>query len=277
MRSSTPWFAQLSRANGCRSPESAALKGLTGLLVTYASRRQASARPPRRARIEIRRRPRCIFSGQHRTRPWPPSSRCGGGPPARYQRGRRASAHAVPATGRAPAGGGGGGHGYPGQGPAGPAERRLQGRRRAGQSGGADLPHSPRRADHAQLSRHRTWGRRTALGRDRRRPHPIWHRRRPECIRRRGPDHPGLGQTQVRRAPVCEVQPAQHAGDLWAFATSPTRQVPTPTIGADARPADWHAQALRHLFNRMLGQLHHCLLYRCDFDEGTAFPSPAAG
>ncbi|MGW9129920.1 transposase [Streptomyces sp. NPDC055681] len=41
-----------------------------------------------------------------------------------------------------------------------------------------------------------------------------------------------------------------HTGYLWAFATSPTRQVPTPTIGADARAAHWHAQALRHLFNR---------------------------
>ncbi|MCX4851728.1 IS110 family transposase [Streptomyces sp. NBC_00893] len=65
-----------------------------------------------------------------------------------------------------------------------------------------------------------------------------------------------------------------HAGYLWAFATL------THSKGANAHyrrrreAGDWHAQALRHLFNRMLGQLHHCLLHRCHFEEGTAFPPP---
>ncbi|MER6443114.1 hypothetical protein ABT275_43500 [Streptomyces sp. NPDC001185] len=31
-------------------------------------------------------------------------------------------------------------------------------------------------------------------------------------------------------------------------------------------------QALRPLFNRMLGQLHHCLQARVPFDESIAFP-----
>ncbi|MFJ9942952.1 hypothetical protein [Streptomyces erythrochromogenes] len=31
-------------------------------------------------------------------------------------------------------------------------------------------------------------------------------------------------------------------------------------------------QALRHLFNRMLGQLHHCLQQRVLYDESVAFP-----
>ncbi|MFG2162889.1 hypothetical protein ACGFNW_34945 [Streptomyces olivaceus] len=36
---------------------------------------------------------------------------------------------------------------------------------------------------------------------------------------------------------------------------------------------DWHAAAQRNLFNRMLGQLLHCL-QRCKlFDENTAFPT----
>ncbi|MER5619143.1 IS110 family transposase [Streptomyces sp. NPDC002215] len=65
-----------------------------------------------------------------------------------------------------------------------------------------------------------------------------------------------------------------HAGYLWAFATL------THSPGANAHyrrrreNGDWHARALRHLFNRMLGQLHHCLLHRCHFEEGTAFPPP---
>lgn len=32
-------------------------------------------------------------------------------------------------------------------------------------------------------------------------------------------------------------------------------------------------QALRHLFNRMSGQLHHCLLARVPLDEAVAFPA----
>lgn len=35
-------------------------------------------------------------------------------------------------------------------------------------------------------------------------------------------------------------------------------------------------QALRHLFNRMLGQLHHCRLARVPIDEAIAFPPGAA-
>lgn len=64
-----------------------------------------------------------------------------------------------------------------------------------------------------------------------------------------------------------------HAGYLWAFATL------THFKGANARyrrrreTGDWHAQALRHLFNRKPGQLHHCLLARVPFDEAIAFPS----
>ncbi|NEB77427.1 IS110 family transposase, partial [Streptomyces sp. SID14478] len=37
---------------------------------------------------------------------------------------------------------------------------------------------------------------------------------------------------------------------------------------------DFHAAALRNLFNRMLGQLHHCLQTRTLFDETAAFPMP---
>ncbi|KPI08270.1 transposase IS111A/IS1328/IS1533 [Actinobacteria bacterium OK006] len=36
---------------------------------------------------------------------------------------------------------------------------------------------------------------------------------------------------------------------------------------------DRHTAAQRHLFNRLLGCLHHCLTKRTVYDEGTAFPS----
>jgi transposase len=68
-----------------------------------------------------------------------------------------------------------------------------------------------------------------------------------------------------------------HAGYLWAFAA------PNGSTGAKAHyrrrrdeHGDWHAAALRHLFNRMLGQLYHCLQRRELFDERTAFPTELA-
>ncbi|MFC5147671.1 hypothetical protein [Streptomyces aureoversilis] len=37
---------------------------------------------------------------------------------------------------------------------------------------------------------------------------------------------------------------------------------------------DWHASAQRNLFNRMIGQLYHCLQKGELFDEQLAFPTP---
>lgn len=68
-----------------------------------------------------------------------------------------------------------------------------------------------------------------------------------------------------------------HAGYLWAFSAI------TASPGARAHyrrrrddHGDWHAAAQRNLFNRMLGQLYHCLQKHELFDEQTAFPAPLA-
>lgn len=68
-----------------------------------------------------------------------------------------------------------------------------------------------------------------------------------------------------------------HAGYLWAFSAI------TASPGANAHyrrrrddRGDWHAAGQRNLFNRMLGQLHHCLKNRHLFDERAAFPTPQA-
>lgn len=66
-----------------------------------------------------------------------------------------------------------------------------------------------------------------------------------------------------------------HVGHPWAFASSAVHPVRTPTTGA-AGKGGLAMQALRHLFNRMLGQLHHCLLARVPFDETIALPPAAA-
>ncbi|MEE1806505.1 IS110 family transposase [Streptomyces sp. BE133] len=65
-----------------------------------------------------------------------------------------------------------------------------------------------------------------------------------------------------------------HAGYLWAFASL------TASMGARAHyrrrrdeHSDWHAAAQRNLFNRLLGQLYHCLKTRRLFDERVAFPT----
>ncbi|HET6354002.1 IS110 family transposase [Streptomyces sp.] len=64
-----------------------------------------------------------------------------------------------------------------------------------------------------------------------------------------------------------------NAGHQWAFAALKA------SPGADAHyrrrreNGDWHAQAQRHLFNRMIGQLYHCLQARQSFNEQHAFTS----
>lgn len=68
-----------------------------------------------------------------------------------------------------------------------------------------------------------------------------------------------------------ENQRLNHAGYLWSFSAlraSPgvmTRYRHRRDVG------DWHASALRNVFNSLVGQLHHCLQYRELFDEGMAF------
>ncbi|WP_443071440.1 transposase [Streptomyces sp. NBC_01465] len=64
-------------------------------------------------------------------------------------------------------------------------------------------------------------------------------------------------------------------GRHWAFAAL------TASPGAHAHynqrrdTGDRYHAALRRLFNRMLGQLHHCLATRQKFDESIAFAPPA--
>ncbi|MBV8346376.1 MAG: IS110 family transposase [Mycolicibacterium sp.] len=63
-------------------------------------------------------------------------------------------------------------------------------------------------------------------------------------------------------------------GPIWALAA--LRHSPGARRHYDARRAagDWNQQAQRHLFNRLLGQLHHCLQTGHLYDEHLAFPPP---
>jgi transposase len=63
-------------------------------------------------------------------------------------------------------------------------------------------------------------------------------------------------------------------GFLWAFAAIP-RPGPSKEHYDNRRArGDRHAAALRHLFNRMLGQLHHCLQTGQTYDPVKAFGPP---
>ncbi len=63
-------------------------------------------------------------------------------------------------------------------------------------------------------------------------------------------------------------------GPIWALGS--LRASPGARRHYDARRAagDWNHQAQRHLFNKFLGQLHHCLQTGLLYDEHLAFPPP---
>ena len=65
-------------------------------------------------------------------------------------------------------------------------------------------------------------------------------------------------------------------GPIWALGS--LRASPGARAHFDARRAagDWNHQAQRHLFNKFLGQLHHCLQTGQRYDEHRAFPPPPA-
>jgi hypothetical protein len=64
-------------------------------------------------------------------------------------------------------------------------------------------------------------------------------------------------------------------GPIWALGS--LRASPGARQHFDARRAagDWNHQAQRHLFNKFLGQLHHCLQTGRLYDEHQAFPPPS--
>ena len=84
----------------------------------------------------------------------------------------------------------------------------------------------------------------------------------------------GTSRTVVRRR--TKNNRLAGIGYSWAF-TADAR--PSPAREHDLRRrgrGDGHPTALRHLFNRMLGQLHHCLATGQRYDPIKAFPHVAA-
>jgi len=64
------------------------------------------------------------------------------------------------------------------------------------------------------------------------------------------------------------------AGYQWAFNTLAASPGAKAHYQRRREHGDWHNAALRHLFNRQLGILHHCLTTRQTYNETKAFPQP---
>jgi hypothetical protein len=65
-------------------------------------------------------------------------------------------------------------------------------------------------------------------------------------------------------------------GYSWAFTAASRPSPPREHYLRRRDRGDGHAAALRHLFNRMLGQLHHCLQTGQAYDPVKAYPAAAA-
>lgn len=64
-----------------------------------------------------------------------------------------------------------------------------------------------------------------------------------------------------------------HTGYLWAFAALTASPGAKSHYDRRREAGDWHAAAQRNLFNKMIGQLYHCLQKHILFDENLAFPT----
>jgi len=64
------------------------------------------------------------------------------------------------------------------------------------------------------------------------------------------------------------------AGSIWALSALKASPGAMRHYQARREHGDWNRQAQRHLFNKFLGQLHHCLQTGTSYNESHAFPPP---
>jgi hypothetical protein len=66
-----------------------------------------------------------------------------------------------------------------------------------------------------------------------------------------------------------------NVGWMWAFSAASNCEPARQHYRRRRENGDRHAAATRHLFNKLIGQRHHCLQHHQTFDEAKAFPSDA--
>ena len=64
-----------------------------------------------------------------------------------------------------------------------------------------------------------------------------------------------------------------NVGWMWALSASSNCEPARQHYRQRREHGDRHAAATRHLFNKLLGQLYHCLQQGQTFDEAKAFPA----
>ena len=82
------------------------------------------------------------------------------------------------------------------------------------------------------------------------------------------------GKTRVVAHRHIKNQRLAHAGFLWALSSLRASSAANAHYRRRRDHGDGHAQAQRHLFNKFLGQLHHCLHTRRLYNETQAFGPP---
>ena len=65
-----------------------------------------------------------------------------------------------------------------------------------------------------------------------------------------------------------------NVGWMWAFSATSNCEPARQHYRERRDNGDRHAAATRHLFNKLLGQLYHCLQHQQTYDEAKAFPAP---
>ncbi len=98
-----------------------------------------------------------------------------------------------------------------------------------------------------------------------------------EGLRWLGPGHPRLREKTCVGRRFVKNDRLMAAGFLWAFAALQCSVGANEDYRRRRSAGDWHAAAQRNLFNRLLGQRHHCIQTRSFFDEARAFVLAAPG
>jgi transposase len=81
------------------------------------------------------------------------------------------------------------------------------------------------------------------------------------------------GARCASRIAISRTNRLANVGWMWAFSAASNCEPARQHDRQRRDHGDRHAAANRHLFNKLLGQLYHCLQHGQTFDEGKAFPA----